>query len=170
MYPLTGTPLKLEQKPANNFIIFLNRQTEAVVSLTLSCSRSLSTLMLRFWYILWKCPANIRNLKEEQTWFVRAKVHQPDNVVPCLYDNYIFNEKTYFDLIIKLTYLLFLKSPEIANKVTNTQTVPSSFGGVGRPDTLFCGSQTKNIKSQSLQRLQKMKSQSPSGTPDITKM
>lgn len=55
-----------------------------------------------------------------------------------------FYEKEYLVYIIKLIHLLFLKNLEISNKVANTQTIPSSFGGVGRPNTLFCGSQTRN--------------------------
>lgn len=72
-----------------------------------------------------------------------------DNVSPYLYDNCIFNEKKHFVFILKLIHLLFLKNLEISNKVTNTQTVPSSFAGVGGPDTLFCGSQTRNNFKQS---------------------
>ncbi len=42
----------------------------------------------------------------------------------------------------KRNYSLVLKNFEICDKVTDSQTVASSFGGVGRTDPLLCGSQT----------------------------
>lgn len=79
-------------------------------------------------------------------------VHKSEGTSTCsttemffhVYMTITFNDKNYLVFIRKLIHLLFCKNLEISNKVTNTQAVPSSFGGVGRPDTLFCGSQTRN--------------------------